>query len=259
MNDVKTLLKKDLINIVKEVMFLTEQEQKEKKTKATKLIQVTAPEEGEGLGLSGSGRGGGGSTDGSTTGTTTGTPKPTPSGEKDTETNPRTQDVKDQFPPDQFPPLPNLGKIEDPRTVDQIDQKPEEQPEEQSEELWNAGKIEDLGDDMVSYTNEFSNIEMLGVKLLSRAEVKKIDKYKNDDPYAYKYFSYIVQYREGPSRPSPEIKRNYVKVPVGMKIDGNREIDTRAIVKMLHQHLNKDAAPDTRIVSPGEKRRPIGK
>ena len=252
MNDVKTLLKKDLISIVKEVMFLTEQEQKEKKTKTTTLIQVTAPEEGEGLGLSGSGRGGGGSTDGSTTGTTTGTSKPTPSGEKDTEE--RTQDVKDEFPDvdDQ-----NLGdEEEDPRTVDQINQKPEEQPEEQSEELWNAGKIESLGDDMVQYTNEFGNIQMLGVKLLSRAEVEKIDKFKNDDPYAYRYFSYIVQYHEGPSRPSPEIKRNHVRVEVDKTID-NKPIDTQAIVKILHQQLNKDAAPDTRIVSPGEKRRPI--
>ena len=130
MSNVKEFSKKDIVNLIKETIFLSEQEKKRKKT--TTLIQVTAPEEGEGLGLSGSGRGGGGSTDGSTTGTTTGTSKPTPSGEKDTEE--RTQDVKDEFPDvdDQ-----NLGdEEEDPRTVDQINQKQEEQEEVLLPEEW---------------------------------------------------------------------------------------------------------------------------
>ncbi len=252
MNDTKTLLKKDLIDIVKEVMSLAEEKERKKKRKITKLIQVTSPEEGDGIGLAGGDDTGGGSITGTPTGTTTGADDPGLSGDEDTEK--RTQDFKDEFPDvdDQ-----NLGdEEEDPRTVDQINQKPEEQPEEQSEELWNAGKIESLGDDMVQYTNEFGNIQMLEVKLLSRAEVEKIDKFKNDDPYAYRYFSYIVQYHEGPSRPSPEIKRNHVRVEVDKTID-NKPIDTQAIVKILHQQLNKDAAPDTRIVSPGEKRRPI--
>ena len=165
MNDTKTLLKKDLIDIVKEVMSLAEEKERKKKRKITKLIQVTSPEEGDGIGLAGGDDTGGGSITGTPTGTTTGADDPGLSGDEEEETEEETEE--------------------------EAEEEAEEASVDRLEDQWKERKVEDQKDNKVLYSFDKGEIRLFQLEGPFDEEVRlKIDKFKNDPPYEYKYFKY---------------------------------------------------------------------